>query len=199
MGGVVRGELLQRRGKAAARRTGRRGAALAVPTAARRARPRPPTPTATPQQACTRSFWRRGSWSSTAACPSELQSGAVWVAARVGGGAGRSCPVGSRAPACRLRAPTLSHLPTPPWGPAVGVEFCGRKLANLLHGGDLWYKGGWVDWGRGRRQRQRQVAGCHAGRGTLAVPCAGPCTARLPAHPPATAPRYPGCCRRYRV
>ena len=30
---------------------------------------------------------------------------------------------------------------------SVGVEFTAKKLSSLLHGGDLWYKGGELVWG----------------------------------------------------
>lgn len=78
--------------------------------------------------------------------------------------------------ACR-RAPRLSLGLALPAG-AVGVEFCSRKLSNLLHGGDLWFKGGAPRWGAALH-----AAACPPLQAAEAVPP----QAAMPSHPLASA------------
>lgn len=110
---------------------------------------------------CIQSCLKQASWSGTSGCPYQSCS-------RVGGrpgswGGGRAarrqfgCASSGVKPvhvpskwcmtcSCRVvLVPCKQPLPVPAGfchRSAAGVEFCAHKLGSLLHGGDLWFKGG---------------------------------------------------------
>ena len=97
-----------------------------------------PSPCAPHLQACTQSCSKRASWSSTSACRSQSCSQASRQSRRRRRQQRQRRSSSTRTPLICLRAHAqLCH----PCTRAVGVEFNSRKLSNLLHGGDLWFKG----------------------------------------------------------